>query len=74
MMGKVREALYNTLVSFGVFESEPRFLDLFCGSGSVGVEALSRGAAHATFVDLAVDCCAVAERNAAACGFEGQGK
>ena len=74
MMGKVREALYNTLLSIGVFEGEPRFLDLFCGSGSVGVEALSRGAAHATFVDLAQDCCMVAERNAASCGFEGQGK
>eukprot|EP00611_Tribonema_gayanum_P030383 TRINITY_DN8438_c0_g1_i2.p1 TRINITY_DN8438_c0_g1~~TRINITY_DN8438_c0_g1_i2.p1 ORF type:complete len:367 (-),score=105.06 TRINITY_DN8438_c0_g1_i2:319-1377(-) len=74
MMGKVKEALYNTLLSFGLFEGAgPRFLDLFCGSGSVGVEALSRGASHVTFVDLAAECCAVAERNAVACGFEGQG-
>jgi 16S rRNA (guanine966-N2)-methyltransferase len=77
MMGKVKEALYNTLNSFGLFDgatSAPRFLDTFAGSGSVGVEALSRGAAHATFIDLSADCCTVAERNAAACGFEGRSK
>lgn len=36
-----------------------QFLDLFSGSGSVGIEALSRGAGHATFVDFAKDCCDV---------------
>lgn len=40
----------------------PQFLDLFSGSGSVGIEALSRGAGHATFVDFAKDCCNVSER------------
>lgn len=38
-----------------------QFLDLFSGSGSVGIEALSRGAGHATFVDFAKDCCDVRE-------------
>mmetsp|Transcript_10136 Transcript_10136/g.14326 ORF Transcript_10136/g.14326 Transcript_10136/m.14326 type:complete len:330 (+) Transcript_10136:132-1121(+) len=75
MMGKVREALYNTLVSVGLFEDySPTILDLYSGSGSVGIEALSRGASHATFVDLAADCCQVSQRNAISCGFEGQSR
>ena len=44
---KVREALFSVL---GDVEGL-RVLDLFAGSGALGIEALSRGAAHATFVD-----------------------
>ena len=44
----IKEALFNVL-SVGIVQS--RFLDLFAGSGSVGVEALSRGASRAIFVD-----------------------
>ena len=44
---RVREALFSTL---GSVEGD-RVLDLFAGSGALGIEALSRGAAHATFVD-----------------------
>ena len=44
-------------------------MDAFCGSGSVGVEALSRGGAGRVFVDLSPDACAVAARNAETCGF-----
>ena len=46
---KVREALFNIL---GSLEGD-RVLDLFAGSGGLGIEALSRGALHATFVDAA---------------------
>ncbi|CAM9298568.1 unnamed protein product [Ectocarpus fasciculatus] len=75
MMAKVKEALFSTLMGFGVFETEDaRFLDLFSGSGSVGIEALSRGAGHATFVDFAKDCCDVCLRNANLCGFSDQVK
>jgi 16S rRNA (guanine(966)-N(2))-methyltransferase RsmD len=49
-----------------------RVLDTFAGSGSVGLEALSRGAAHVTFVDLSPDCTQTALRNADSCGFSGQ--
>ena len=46
---KVREAVFNILGSI----EDDRVLDLFAGSGALGLEALSRGAAHATFVDAA---------------------
>lgn len=45
---QVRQALFNLL---GERVEGARVLDLFCGSGAVGIEALSRGAAHVTFVD-----------------------
>jgi 16S rRNA (guanine966-N2)-methyltransferase len=44
---KVREAVFDILGSV----TDDRVLDLFAGSGALGIEALSRGAAHATFVD-----------------------
>ncbi|MBM4161741.1 MAG: 16S rRNA (guanine(966)-N(2))-methyltransferase RsmD [Ignavibacteria bacterium] len=47
-------------------------LDLFAGSGSLGLEALSRGAAHATFVDKARPSLRVLERNIAALGCQSQ--
>jgi 16S rRNA (guanine966-N2)-methyltransferase len=47
---RVREAVFNALGSLGVVE-DARVLDLFAGSGALGIEALSRGAAHATFVE-----------------------
>jgi 16S rRNA (guanine(966)-N(2))-methyltransferase RsmD len=40
-----------------------RFLDLCAGSGAVGIEALSRGAVHATFVDQSRKMCALIEAN-----------
>ena len=73
MMGKVREALYSTLTFLGLFQSNTtHVLDIFSGSGSVGLEALSRGAAGVTFVDMAQNCCDTAIKNADACGFPGQ--
>lgn len=45
---RTKEALFSIL---GTWIVEARVLDLFGGSGAVGIEALSRGAAHATFVD-----------------------
>lgn len=73
MMGKVKEAVYSTFTSFGLYEEgrNTRQLDVFSGSGSVGLESLSRGAYHCTFVDMSDDCCATAERNVVRCGFDG---
>src|SRR3546814_18133840 len=50
---RVREALFSMLASrLGSFE-ELRVADLFAGTGALGLEALSRGAAHCTFVERA---------------------
>ncbi len=49
---RVREAVGNRLLSMEVLR-EARVLDLFAGTGALGLEALSRGAAHATFVENA---------------------
>ncbi len=47
---RVRESLFNVLVHQIDFDGL-RVLDLFAGTGALGLEALSRGAAHVTFVD-----------------------
>ena len=44
-------------------------LDLFAGSGSVGIEALSQGAAHCTFTDLGADAVVIIKKNLATTGF-----
>lgn len=61
---RAREAIFSILADV----SESRVLDLFAGSGALGIEALSRGAAHATFVDSAPAAVAAIERNLAALG------
>jgi 16S rRNA (guanine966-N2)-methyltransferase len=50
---RVRESLFNLLTNgrFGDLVTGARVLDLFAGTGALGLEALSRGAVHATFVD-----------------------
>ncbi len=50
VMDRVKEALFNIL---GDRIEEANFLDLYAGTGSVGIEALSRGAEHAVFVENA---------------------
>ena len=47
---RVKENLFNRLHSLGVL-GYGRVADVFCGTGSMGLEALSRGAEHCTFVD-----------------------
>jgi len=63
---RVREALFSIL---GPVEGL-QMLDLFAGSGALGIEALSRGAAGATFVDSDSRAVAAIERNLAAVGVE----
>ena len=61
---RVRETLFSMLASrLGSFE-DLRVADLFAGSGALGFEALSRGAASATFVESSSTAAAVIKRNA----------
>lgn len=70
---RVREALFQTaLVRFGQPEPGASVLDLFCGSGALGLEALSRGAAFVCFVDSSARSLNAAVQNAAALGVQGQ--
>lgn len=66
---RVREALFNMLQ--GRLQ-DARVLDLFAGSGALGLEALSRGAAHATFVDKSPRAMQVLSQNVSALGFAAQ--
>jgi 16S rRNA (guanine966-N2)-methyltransferase len=65
---RVREAWFSIL---GHAVHEARVVDLFAGSGALGLEALSRGAAHATFVELNPASLGVLKANIAALGLEG---
>jgi 16S rRNA (guanine966-N2)-methyltransferase len=62
---RLRETLFNVLAPR---IAGARFLDLCAGSGAVGIEALSRGAAHATFVDKSRKMCGLVEANLDLCG------
>jgi 16S rRNA (guanine966-N2)-methyltransferase len=62
---KVRQATFNALESMGALD-EARVLDLFAGSGALGIEALSRGAAHCTFVEKDASALAVLKANVGA--------
>jgi len=57
---RVKENLFNII---SPYITDARFLDLFCGSGAVGIEALSRGASEAVFVDSSVDAVKVTRAN-----------
>jgi len=66
----VREALFNII---GDSIRGARVLDLFAGAGTLGIEALSRGAASATFVERDRACANIVAENLAATGFAQQG-
>ena len=61
---RLRETLFNVLAPRII---DVRFLDLCAGSGAVGIEALSRGAAHVTFVDRSRKTCGLIESNLDLC-------
>ena len=69
MADKIKESLFSMLMSLGV---EPRrVLDLYAGSGAVGIEALSRSAEWADFVEGRADACAVIRDNLRHTKFDG---
>ncbi|MCX5654664.1 MAG: 16S rRNA (guanine(966)-N(2))-methyltransferase RsmD [Planctomycetota bacterium] len=71
MTDRVRENLFNLL---GDTVGGATVLDLFCGSGALGLEALSRGAARGTFVDADLAAVNVVEANCRRLGLEKQAR
>jgi 16S rRNA (guanine966-N2)-methyltransferase len=74
--GMARGAIFNILMHgpFGADGNSPlidkKVIDVFCGTGALGLEALSRGAAHVTFVDESSDSIALAHENTKRMGEE----
>ncbi|MCM8794862.1 MAG: 16S rRNA (guanine(966)-N(2))-methyltransferase RsmD [Candidatus Omnitrophica bacterium] len=63
----VRQALFNLL---GPRVEGASVLDLFCGSGALGIEAISRGASHVTFVDRSIFSIRAVESNLKSLGLD----
>ena len=59
--GRVKEAVFS-MIQFGL--EDANFLDLFAGSGQMGLEALSRGAAKAHMIDRSPEAAAIIRQNA----------
>ena len=68
---RTKESIFN-IIQFDI--EGRRILDMFCGCGQLGIEALSRGAASAVFVDVSRASIAVTEENLATTGFRNVSK
>jgi len=72
MADKIKEALFSVLASLGV--EYDRVLDLYSGSGAIGIEALSRGASWCDFVDRDKHAVRAIRENLEHVGFAERGK
>ncbi|HLC29618.1 MAG TPA: 16S rRNA (guanine(966)-N(2))-methyltransferase RsmD [Dehalococcoidia bacterium] len=68
----VRGAIFDIVGPY--FTAETRVLDLYAGTGALGIEALSRGAGWADFVEKNTRCCAVLRENLEHTGFNGSAR
>lgn len=69
---RLRESLFNILQhGYGLPQADTRILDLFAGTGALGLEAISRGAGHALFVDNAAEARGLVRANIEALGLTG---
>lgn len=68
---RAKQALFNIL---GDDVRDTRWLDLFAGTGAVGIEALSRGASEVTFVDMAPQAVDIIRENLQITGLSAKGK
>jgi 16S rRNA (guanine966-N2)-methyltransferase len=69
---RLRESLFNILQhGYGLPQPETRVLDLFAGTGALGLEAISRGAVSALFVETSVEGRGVIRSNVEALGLTG---
>ena len=69
--GKVKESMFS-IIQFDI--EGRRVLDLFAGTGQLGIEALSRGAAECVFVDRRADAVKLIRENVALCKLEDRAK
>lgn len=67
---KVRQAIFNMLVSYGLPGEDTVVLDGFCGTGALGLEALSRGAARAYFIDESKTSLSFCRKNIGSLGLD----
>ncbi len=67
-----KETLFNVLAPY--IYSDTRFLDLFAGSGAIGIEALSRGASEAVFVEKSREALSCIAANLKTCRLEDRGR
>jgi len=68
----IRGALFDILGQF--FDADTKVLDLYAGSGALGIEALSRGAGWADFVEQEPRCCTAIRENLMAAGLQARAK
>jgi len=68
---RVKQSLFDVLQNYNLL-ADARVADLFCGVGSLGLEALSRGAAFVSFVEKNAEVIEVLERNISKAGFSRQ--
>lgn len=72
MLDRVKESLFSVLEGFGPIRG--RVLDLYAGTGSLGIECLSRGASGADFVEQRAHVCAIISDNLRHTRFDAIGK
>ncbi len=72
MLDKVKESLFSVLEGYGRIRG--RVLDLYAGTGSIGIEFLSRGAAEADFVEQSAHVCSIIRDNLAHTKLEQYGR
>jgi len=68
---KIKEAVFNII---GFIDEDSRALDLFAGSGNVGIEFLARGAEHCCFVDASHKSLSYVKKNLELCNFQEKAK
>jgi 16S rRNA (guanine(966)-N(2))-methyltransferase RsmD len=71
LLSRVRKSLFDVLADA---IKEKKFLDLYAGSGAVGIEALSRGAREATFIEVNPECIKLIKENLIRCGVSSRAR
>jgi len=73
-LDKIKGAIFNILWNILGNIEGAKVLDLFAGTGSIGIEAISRGASEAVFVDEGTEALQLIRKNLVLCRFENRGK